>query len=614
MNNISNHSEPTSFPESIKNQGDKIVGPIRRKDVLRVRAELTAAIKARENQTNSVALNNFRQIEGDKPQVETKFTAVQEKAGKTAPIPERKNKREEGHITRADARHIKGISDVTKKIATLEARIENRVANPKVEAPKSKTEPKFTTLPENERKTATIKADIASKSIQNQTPTTIAKVGQAFTERGFPAKAATQAKIPEEKKEVAAERKTSFTSIQTKSDDTLPKEGSEVFQKFETLLKELQEGRTTKKLIQKDGDISVVERSKRRIGSFLTSGKSDRTQNALESILVHINESLRADKTGYTDVNGNKQSFEKLAAEFLKTSYAQNVVKNSPTAAKYTQEFAKLVALPQLKEITANLKLNLGVESDISNDLNKTFSALLDANPYDVKAMLNFINDLPKIVNSSKNIQEKESLSIKDLDIKIQNPKMMDKIDRTLNEIVNTENTFIFGVTELLNYYEDLGRNNLITPEKHKEVTSNLKNIINQSASLIKELQNTIVDPRHKYSIDQKLEVFHKAFSPNNIKNYLDSLYFMVTRYSSLRIELEEIHKTDKGKELFNAFNSAHKADRLNIFDHLIMPVQRLMRHPILLEAVNHDLHSAAIDSNRDYIVAYARLINSRQP
>lgn len=151
------------------------------------------------------------------------------------------------------------------------------------------------------------------------------------------------------------------------------------FATFAEHLKELtsDESKNLKKLTEKEGKIEVKERSmqflKKIFGNFFASGQKPETKKALQTILTAIQSEIKQGHTLYIDAHGDVQSLQQLNDDFLKTNYAQNVIKHS-------EEIAELC----LRSLGADIELKS-----------------LDR-PYDGEVTLNFINILLKDSESEK--------------------------------------------------------------------------------------------------------------------------------------------------------------------------------------------------------------------
>ncbi len=371
---------------------------------------------------------------------------------------------------------------------------------------------------------------------------------------------------------------------------------------------------------------------------FFKTGQSQKTQKALGTIFMKIQIQLRAGYTHFTllpkkqsknsptslpGVEEGPKTVElgQLAEDFLKTDYAQNVIKQSPRiASSVATIFLNIIDRKYgyfYREYEYDAKR--WVSSDQFKNLNSVFMNLMNKTPYDGEAVLNFINSLPE---KSKALEKMTPLEkeIKESDDRKEVPTFEtqaisigenEKLGPLLDELLDTEITFKLDMAILKEHYKKLLNENIIDSADYDELTSDLEKIIKESQTLLNNLAPLI---NNQATAKDKLIAHQKAFSPENIKNYYEAYKAFVPKTQSLAKKMIEIEKTTRGAQATKAFKGENKT--ISPSDYISFPMQRILRHQLLMADIikntstDNDEFKSEMKNNILYLQNYTKLIN----
>ena len=376
------------------------------------------------------------------------------------------------------------------------------------------------------------------------------------------------------------------------------------------------------KLMQRDGkQVELQQKSilskflNKFFKNFFKSGRSTETQRALGSILTKIQEAMRSGQTHYVDEHGKEHSLKDLHQNFLKTEYAKNILKNSPAV-------ASKIATYHLAIISNNLRVQKSFNSlydetsPFFKELNDTYINLITKKPYDGEAMLEFINNLPKNVTSSRVLQKSMEEMSK---IELKSQSFIGKTDfkgvnltkhglRVLNETFQTEKAFLEDMKKLVGFYEDLLAKNLITEDEFLEMSNGLTDIIEGSNELVNKLAVLDTDLPEA----DKIKAYYEAFLPANIQGHYESFKIPVKNYENT---LAKFTKLSEERPEINKQNEAFANRNAGLFpdSFIIKPLQRITKYPLLLADIQKHVMTPneALETNVSYLKSFVTAFNA---
>lgn len=321
-------------------------------------------------------------------------------------------------------------------------------------------------------------------------------------------------------------------------------------------------------------------------------------------IFPKIISAINNNYTYFIHTNNKKYDLRQLVREFLKNEQLKDAIAihKLPQEMQNSKLLASTLASPMLSMVNENLKYRTMAkhmrswdplpESRIYITLNNSFKELIEKKPYDGNAMFEFIKKLPNIVEQSKRIMDLENRSFGTIAFNV-SYNNREEIDKILNNIIETENIFIKDVNKLL---DELNTGSITNDDERKKIISYLLNVKTASTFFTGMFQN----PKDKNSITtQLLAQYYNAYSPKNMKKYLEPFFIITHNYEVLKKNLNKMIKKDFYK------NILIKISQRPLF-HLGYQEELIKNLPL-----GNDAARAALEHNVDYLRAYEDFVRA---
>lgn len=320
-------------------------------------------------------------------------------------------------------------------------------------------------------------------------------------------------------------------------------------------------------------------------------------------------------------LNEVKQLNPHLATEFEKNlnqisenfnpREAKTFITNLDASLKAETERARLKKDARLSSDLNRLsKLDMEEFLKLSPKIEQT----LNGETFDQVAMTGLLDDLEKAIKRQAIKDEIQNLenNLQPLEIGIiqevlkKNPPEA-AMNNVFAEIIQSENIFLRNMENVLAYVEVLKKNNLLSEEDYK--------LFSTLPTLIQEGKNFVTTLNAANTSESKIKAFHDAYSPNNVKAYMNAFIDLVPKYNEISTKIKKAEETEIGKQLAQVLSQTNKGQDSSSL--IINIVQRIPRHVLLqnelIKKMPKDLQPE-VANNHNYLKAVSNLINSLTP
>lgn len=333
---------------------------------------------------------------------------------------------------------------------------------------------------------------------------------------------------------------------------------------------------------------------------------------------------------------------ENLPKKLLKSII---VILNKPTTIKnrvieYSPLMASLIIAPLLTQIDIIKRTQATNDQLVSDEKNSSlkrqFKEQLEQKPYDGEAVLKTLNEIEEEIKKNEANLEKYNKPLKqyyvmtkknillnqtipNLEnqplIKIEtisyDPKKEIKLSKTLEEFLKTEASFCDSLKKIKTFFDNLKIETLITEEEFNETTFGWNDLIEESEKISRTLKQT--SDANINPVEQ-IRAFQAAFSPKNIKKYLEAFAISIPKFRTVSEKLDQIQNTSKGLKLSQKFSNENNKSLLR--DFTITTPQRITRINLIMQDLStkfdwNDEFQKALNHNLEYFKAYVEYINT---
>lgn len=290
-----------------------------------------------------------------------------------------------------------------------------------------------------------------------------------------------------------------------------------------------------------------------------------------------------------------KELEEKLQETVSLEAHVEQSVVNAKTFQQLMDETVSFLETVKMKMNESHLKKPK--KSGISEDF---FKAL---NPID-----HHILQLKKSTPLLLQLECQPLVNFKEVLLDLQNEK---KLTQILNEFYETEKSFYLKIIEIKLHFDTLKEKNLIKEDDCRETIQGWEIHIQECNALLEKLKSLADESA---PLEDRLKALQIAFTPKNIKKYLEAYTLSTPHYRSVHQKIFEIKKSPAVVDLNSKFSGRN--DLKLPEDYLIMPIQRLPRILLFMQNLSHAANwtpefKKAFNHNLSYIEAYSKLINS---